>query len=339
MRTRNSRPTLHDVAKIAGVGTTTVSRVINGGQHVAPEMLARIQRVMDELGYQPNQAARSLKNAQSKTIGLIIPSIVDPFFAEFAAVTESVAHEEDYVILLMTSQDKAQREMIDLQIIERHRVDGLLIAPPRSGAKTLLEPLEKLSIPVVAIDRPLTGDEYSRVLCDNYSAARRAMQHLIEHGRKRILVLGGDPQLYTIRERTKGCASITSAAGLPSLVEMEATSYEAAEAAIMKRMKQKGGIDAILGLYNTSTIHAYEVLQNHGISVPKSVSLIGFDDFSLAATLRPSITAMRQAIGEMARTATRLLLAQIRGDAVSSQQIEIAASLIIRQSCGCTPKQ
>jgi LacI family transcriptional regulator, galactose operon repressor len=339
MRTRNNRPTLYDVAKLAGVGSTTVSRVINGGQYVAPEMLARIQRVMAEIGYQPNQAARSLKNAQSKTIGLIIPSIEDPFFAQFAAVAESVAREQDFVILLLTSQDKAQREMSDLQVFERHRVDGLLVAPPRSGEKALLEPLARLGVPVVAIDRPLAKEQYSRVTCDNYSAAQRAMRHLIEHKRKRILVLGGDPRLYTIRERTKGCASAASSAGLTSMVEMGAADYASAESAIMKRMKPKGGIDAIFGLYNQSTIHAYEVLQNHSIEVPERVSLIGFDDFALAATLRPSITVMSQAVAEMARTATRLLLGQINGDAVSAQQIEIAASLIIRQSCGCHPKQ
>lgn len=339
MPTRNSRPTLYDVAKVAGVGTTTVSRVINGGQYVAPEMLARIQRVMADLGYQPNQAARSLKNARSKTIGLIVPSIEDPFFAQFAAVAESVAREQDFVILLLTSQDKAQREMVDLHILERHRVDGLLVAPPRSGGKALMEPMARLAVPVVAIDRPLAGAQYSRVTCDNYTAAQRAMRHLIEHGRKRILVLGGDSRLYTIRERTKGCASAASSAGVASMVEMDAADYATAEAAIMKRMKEKGGIDAIFGLYNQSTIHAYEVLQNHHIEVPERISLIGFDDFALAATLRPSITVMSQAVAEMARAATRLLLGQINGDSVAAQQIEIAAHLIIRQSCGCNPKQ
>jgi LacI family transcriptional regulator len=337
MPNHNSRPTLHDVAKRAGVGTTTVSRVINGGQHVAPEMLARIQRVMTELGYQPNQAARSLKNARSKTIGLIIPSITDPFFAHFAAVIESVARQQDYAVLLLTSHDQGERELVDLEIFERHRVDGLLIAPPRTGSKALMEQLKRLSVPVVAIDRPLFSQSYSRVLCDNYLAAQNAMQHLVKHGRKRILVLGGDPRLYTIRQRVDGCVSITSSVGLESLVEMEAADYPSAEAAIMKRMKQKGGIDAIFALYNQSTIYAYEVLQNRGIPVPQRVSLIGFDDFTLASTLRPSITVVKQAVADMARTATQLLLNHMSGETVSPQQIEIATNLVIRQSCGCPP--
>lgn len=329
------RPTLHDVARLAGVGTTTVSRVINGGEHVAPDMLARIQKVMSDLGYQPNQAARSLKNARSKTIGLIIPSIVDPFFAHFASVTELAAREQDYVILLLTSEDRAEREIVDLEIFERHRVDGLLIVPPRAGSKGLADQLKQLSVPVVAVDRPLSGQSYSRVLCDNFRAAQIAMNHILEHGRRRILVLGGDPRLYTIQQRVAGCESVIAAAGLDSMIAMGAADYETAEAFILKHMKQKGSIDAIFGLYNQSTIRAYEVLQNHGISVPQQMSLIGFDDFALASTLRPSITVVNQSVAEMATTATRLLLNHINGETTSAQHIEIAANLIVRQSCGC----
>lgn len=335
MTIRRNRPTLRDVANAAGVGTTTVSRVINGGHYVAPEMLARIQRVMEELGYQPNVAARSLKSERSRTIGLIIPSITDPFFAHFAGVAEVHARREDYVVILLTSQDKAQLELEDLQIFERHRVDGLLLVPPRSGSKALLQNLRRLSVPVVAFDRPIASREYSSVVSDNYTAAQQAVQHLLHHGRKRILCLGGDPNLYTIRERVKGATSALTAAGLEAMVEMEAADYPSAETAIMKHMSTKGKIDAIFGLYNQSTIRAYEVMQNRNIRVPESVSLIGFDDFELAATLRPSITVVKQSIEELARTATQLLLNHMAGETTSPQQIEIASRLVIRQSCGC----
>jgi LacI family transcriptional regulator len=310
--------------------------VINGGHYVGPEMLARIQRVMKELGYQPNVAARSLKSDRSRTIGLILPSIIDPFFARFAAVAEVHARRKDYVLLLLTSQDKAQLELEDLQILERHRVDGLLLVPPRSSSKALLQSLRRLSVPIVAFDRPIASRDFSSVVSDNHTAAQHAVRHLIHHGRKRILCLGGDPNLHTIRERMKGSTSALTAAGLDVLVEMEAADYPSAEAAIMKHMSAKGKIDAIFGLYNQSTILAYEVMQNHGIRVPERVSLIGFDDFALAATLRPSITVVRQAIEELAQTATQLLLNHMAGDNNSPQHIQIACSLVIRQSCGCS---
>ena len=333
---RGNRPTLHDVAKAAGVGNTTVSRVINGGHYVAPEMLARVRQVMDELGYQPNQAARALKNERSKTIGLIIPSITDPFFAEFAGVAETIARQRDYVLILLTSQDKAQLELADLQIFERHRIDGLLLVPPRSGSKALIQNLRRLSVPVVAFDRPIAGRAYSSVVCDNLVAAQRATRHLIEHGRKRILCLGGDMSLFTLSERVKGYSGVMTAAGLESLIEMDASDYAAADEAIMKHMNG-GGIDAIFGLYNQSTISAYEVLQNRRIAVPEKVSLVGFDDFALAGTLRPSVTVVKQAIVELARTAANLLLGHMSGETTSPQQIEVASNLIIRQSCGCEP--
>ncbi len=332
---RRNRATLHDVAKAAGVGTTTVSRVINGGRYVAPEMLARIQRVMAELDYQPNEAARSLKSERSRTIGLIIPSITDPFFAQFAAVAEVHARRQDYVVILLTSQDKAQFELDDLQIFERHRIDGLLFVPPRSGTKALLQNLRRLSVPIVSFDRPIAGREFSSVTSDNYTAALNAVRHLLDHGRKRILCLGGDPNLYTIRERVRGATSALTAAGREALVEMDASEYQAAEAAIMKHMSAKGKVDAIFGLYNQSTILAYEVLQNRKIPMPERVSLIGFDDFALAGTLRPSITVVKQSIEELARTATQLLLNHMAGEITAPQQIEIASRLVVRQSCGC----
>ncbi len=298
-------------------------------------MLARIQRVMTELGYQPNEAARSLKSERSRTIGLIIPSITDPFFAQFAEVAEIHARRQDYVVILLTSKDKAQLELEDLQIFERHRVDGLLLVPPRSGAKALLQNLRRLSVPIVAFDRPIGSRDFSSVVSDNCAAAQHAVRHLVGHKRKRILCLGGDPNLYTIRERLKGSTTALTAAGLEPLVEMDASDYQSAEAAIMKHMSSQGKIDAIFGLYNQSTILAYEVMQNRNIRVPENVSLIGFDDFALAATLRPSITVVKQSINELAQTATQLLLNHMAGETNAPQQIEIASNLVIRQSCGC----
>jgi LacI family transcriptional regulator len=302
-------------------------------------MLALVRKVMADLGYEPNQAARSLKSARSKTIGLIVPTIVDPFFAEFASVAEQVAREKDYAILLLTSHDRAERGMLDIKILERHRADGLLIVPPRTGSRALLDQLTQLSVPMVAFDRPLIGRNCSRILCDNFDSSVTATRHLIDHGRKRILVLGGDPRLYTIQQRVEGYTKAMTDAGLEPMIEMDAGNYENAEAVILKRMKQKGGVDAIFGLYNQSAIRAYEVLQNRNISVPDEVSLVGFDDFVLAPTLRPSITVIRQNVQEMAQTATRLLLQHMSGEISSPQQIEIAATFIIRQSCGSHPPQ
>jgi LacI family transcriptional regulator len=331
---RKNRPTLRDVAHEAGVGTTTVSRVINGGHYVAPKMLARIQRVMVELGYQPNQAARSLKSEQSHTIGVIVPSITDPFFARFAEVAEAHARGRGYAIILLTSRDTAELELDDLRIFQRHRVDGLLIVPPRTSPRILLKNVRQLGIPTVAFDRPI-AKEFSTVLSDNYKGAQDAVRHLISHRRKRILCIGGDQKLHTIQERLRGASDALAAAGCETILEPHASDYASAEASIAKHLIPKRSIDAIFGLHNHATVMAYEVLQNLKVSIPDTISLIGFDDFAFAATLRPSITVVRQSIEELALTAIRLLFSRMDGEISPPQQIEIACDLVLRQSCGC----
>jgi LacI family transcriptional regulator len=246
-----------------------------------------------------------------------------------------MARRNDYVLILLTSQDNPEQELQDLRIFHRHRVDGLLIVPPRTQSKALITDLLQLSVPAVAIDRPLTDPSFSSVLCDNYDAAARATKHLIEHGRNRILCLGGDPGLHTIRERSKGYSDAMKAAGLQAMVEMNVYDNGSAERAISAHMTKRGGINGILGLYNLATIEAYDVLQNRRISIPERIALIGFDDFAWAATLRPSITVIRQSVEEMGRTATQLLFDQMNGANSPSRRIEIASTLVLRESCGC----
>jgi len=338
---RKARPTLRDVAKAAEVGTTTVSRVINGGRYVTPETLNRIQRIMTELGYQPNQAARALKSERSRTIGVIIPSITDPFFARFAEVAEAHARQKGYATILLTSRDTAEFELDDLRILQSHRVDGLLIVPPRSGQKVLLKTVRQLDVPVVAFDRPLANDrplaknEFSTVVSDNFRGGQDAVLHLIGHRRKRILCLGGDPKLFTIQERLRGATDALKSAGLEPLIEMGATDYAQAESMITKYLSGRWPLDAIFGLHNQATVLAYEVLQHHAVRTPDTVSLIGFDDFAMAAVLRPSITVIQQPIEELSLAAIHLLFSHIDRDIQAPQQTQIACSLVVRQSCGC----
>jgi LacI family transcriptional regulator len=331
---RRKPPTLRDVAKAAGVGTTTASRAINGGHYVAPKLLAHIQHVMAELGYRPNQFARSLKSNRSKTIGLIIPFITDPFFAEFAAEVESVARGADYVVILATSLDKPQFEAEDLAIFERHRVDGLLLVPPRTESKAVRETLRAMSVPVVAFDRPLSGREYSSVTTNNRAAAQLAVQHLIDHGRRRILCLGGDPSLLTIRERTEGYKNAVTQAGIEILIHHDADDLNTI---VERYVTGKQKVDAIFGLYHQPTLIAYEVMKRLRLRIPEDVSVINFGDFASAAMLEPSITVVEQPVAEIARTAARLLLDLVQGITTSSQQIQIASQLKFRRSCGCEP--
>src|ERR1039457_5525811 len=149
---RTAPPTLSEVARQAGVGTTTVSRVINGGERVSPKTLARVRRVIEALGYMPNQAARVLKGDRTNTIGLIIPSIADPFFSSCAEAAQAVARANDSLLIVTTSHNDPHAEIENINILTRHRVDGLIIVPANSQSQALGEFLNRLSIPIVAID-------------------------------------------------------------------------------------------------------------------------------------------------------------------------------------------
>ena len=155
MMKNKKHPTLSEVARRAGVGTTTVSRVINGGQRVDPKTLARVRRVIEALGYMPNQAARILKGARTRTIGFIIPSIADPFFSSCAEAAQAVARANDSLLIVMTTQNDPQAEMDDINVLMGHRADGFIIAPANSRQQLLRRSAAPLPVPVVALDRPV----------------------------------------------------------------------------------------------------------------------------------------------------------------------------------------
>jgi len=342
---KSSHPTLSQVARKAGVGTTTVSRVINGGYRVSPETLSHVRRVIEMLGYTPNQAARTLKGHRTKTIGLVIPSIADPFFANCAEAAQAVARNNDSLLIVTVTSNEPRAEAENLEVLIRHRTDGLLIVPANSQGEMLRSVVERVSIPVVAIDRPVTGTSIPSVVCDNFKGAIAGTQHLIDHGYKRIVCLTGESTLYTIRERMRGYRRAVEAAHLPCIFDTTVKDYKSAEYAIRSLLDGPERPDAIFATKNSTTIYAFEVLQSLNISIPQSIALLGFDDFELASTVRPSISVVQQPVEEIGRRAAEILFDQLLNErraipgAVARHplQIKLPTRLIQRSSCGCTP--
>ena len=343
MRKKSTHSTLNDVARKAGVGTTTVSRVINGGQNVNPETLAHVRRVIKALSYTPNQAARSLRGERTKTISLLIPSIADPFFASCAEVVQSIAQANDSLLIVTVTHNDAKREIENLNVLIRHRTDGLIIAPSNPQSAALSDLLKRVAIPAVSIDRPIAKSGIPSVVTDNYDGALRATQHLIGHGYKRILCLTGESDFYTIRERIRGYRKAVESAGLVSMVDTSIRDYKSAVLAIKALLKGPNPPDAIFTLKNSTTIYAFEVLQELNVKVPDAIALLGFDDLELATALRPAISVVQQPIEEIGRIATELLFNELRGSQKSRktstskrpQKIEVKTRLELRHSCGC----
>lgn len=336
---KSKHPTLSEVAKKAGVGTTTVSRVINGGQRVDPKTLAKVQRVIESLGYMPNQAARTLKGDRTRSIGFVIPSIADPFFSSCAEAAQAIARAHDSLLIVLTTQNDAHAEVESVNVLLRHRADGFILAPGNSQSQMLRTLLKRVQVPIVTLDRPMEGMQIPAVVSDNAAGARMATRHLIDHGYRRIACLTGEITLYTIHQRIQGYRSEIESAGLEILLDTSIKDYRSAEYAVESMLAASDPPDAILTLKNSTTIFVFEALQKLGVSVPGRVALLGFDDFELAATVRPSISVVQQPIEALGRTAAELLFRRMLEAGASekdkSQLVELHTRLIPRTSCGC----
>jgi len=294
----------------------------------------------------PNQAARVLKGDRTKTIGLIIPSIADPFFSSCAEAAQAVARSNDSLLIVTASHNDPHIEIENINILTSHRVDGLIIAPANSRSQALRDLLNRLSVPVVAIDRPVSNSSIPSVLTDNFKGARFATRHLIEHhGYKRIVCLTGESTLFTIQERIRGYRAAVESAGLTYALNTAIKDYKSAEYAIESMLDGANPPDALFTLKNSTTIFAFEALQKLNVHVPKSVALLGFDDFELASAVRPSISVVQQPVEEIGRVTAELLFEQLFGrrnaglsaHSRRTRQVTLETRLIQRSSCGCTP--
>lgn len=338
---KGSLPTLSEVARKAGVGNTTVSRVINGGERVSPETLKRVQKVIEKLGYRPNQAARVLKGHRTRTIGMIVPSLADPFFSSCAEAAQAVARANDSLLIVTATQNDPHNDMENIKVLVSHRVDGLLIAPANSKSDALRDLAASISIPVVTIDRPILNSTIPAVLTDNFEGARCATAHLIEHGCKRIACLTGESTLFTIQERMRGYRAAVEEAGLACTLNTSVKDYRSAEYAIESLLAGEHRPDGLVTLKNSTTIFAFEVLQKLNIGVPQQIALVGFDDFELATTLRPSVTVIQQPVEDIGRAAAELLFEKfedglnISKGRAGKRPVTLENRLVRRTSCGC----
>jgi LacI family transcriptional regulator len=343
MRKSGSHPTLAEVARKARVGTTTVSRVINGRDRVSARTRKRVQAVIDQLGYMPSQAARILKGDRAKTIGMVIPSIADPFFSSCAEAAQDIARAHDSLLMVTVTHNDPHVEMENLNILMRHRTDGLLLAPASYQSDALAQFLHRMGTPVVTFDRLIVNSGIPSVLADNFNGARVATEHLIGHGYRRILCLGGEPTLYTLRERLCGYRRAMEDKGLEPLVDMSVRDYKSAEYAIESLLAAGQPPEAIFTLKNSTTIYAFETLRKLKVAIPKAIALLGYDDFELAATLRPSISVVQQPIEDIGRIAAEILFENLlksgkgksHGIQKHQDSVRLETKLVLRQSCGC----
>lgn len=316
------------------MGPMTVSRVINGHPYVSDATAKRVRGAIRKLGYRPNQAARMLTGQRSKSIGLIVPNIADPFFSVVSRAVQQAARDAGYTVWLAASDYDAAVEEAEIGEMTNHPVDGIVLAPVNSRSRHL-KPAAAGSIPIVTIDRSIEVASTDSVEVENRAGVQMAMEHLRGHRYKRIHCVATDFHLRSIRLRVQAFEEYLRRAKLPAQKTILADTANAlSELESLFHSRQRP--DALFATNNACTIAVIEALQVLRIRPGRDVGLIGFDDVSFYTLIRPSITAISQPVAELGRTAVRLLLERIHNEGPAEKvSVTLPVALITRESCGC----
>lgn len=328
---------MKDVAERAGVSVSTVSYVLNDSGPVAPDRRVRVLEAIRALGYLPNESARNLKRRSVATIGLVIPDLVNQYFAMIAEGVEQAASEKDVLVVFCTPEASGAGESWNSRLLRSQRLDGLIYL---SGAETRMAALVELTRvgPVVLVDEKLPGFDLPCVVSQNRRGARDIAAHVTSLGHERLAILGGPNELWTADQRLSGYREAIAAAGLdPDAVPVLAGDYhmssgEKMAAEILDRPAGERPT-ALICANDMMAIGVLAYCRRAGLRVPEDVSVVGFDDLPVASLLTPGLTTVRQPARKLGTEATRLLLDMVNGTEQVSPPPE-PVSLKIRESTG-----
>jgi DNA-binding LacI/PurR family transcriptional regulator len=324
---------IKDIARVAGVTHSTVSRALRGSPLVNRETVERIQRIAREAGYRPSAAARSLVTRRSDTIGVVVTNIADPFVAGVVSGIEEMADQNGLSVFLANSNAEPEREVRVARKFEERRVDGIIVTASRVGAQYV--PLfTHMQVPIVLLNNQHPSQSAHSVMIANVQASMDATRHLIALGHRRIAYLGDRYGHQSDTERLAGYRHALQAAGLPfepALVVHGDGKPEGAEIAIARLLALPQVPTAIFFYNDMSALGAMRQIRNYGLRIPADISVVGFDDLYISQYLDPPLTTVRQPMRQMGRMAMESLL-QIFAGAESGHDIKVPGELIVRQS-------
>ena len=330
--------TIRDVARLARVSVATTSAVINNKGTVSAKLTQRVLDAMESLDYHPNQIARSLKVRQSRTIGMVLPDITNPFFTDVIRGVESEARAQGYSLVLCDSEEDPDLERTNLNTLFARRVDGVLVAP--SGAYVAQDSLTRRRLPVVFFDRIWPGFIGSAVVTDNLEAAYDATRHLIGMGHRRLAIITGRLNLSNGLDRLEGFRKALQQAGLPlhdEYLQRGDFQLESGYCCGLKLLRLPAPPTAIFSCNNQMTLGLMRALSELGVRCPDRISVLGFDDFEWAANFSPRLTTVAQPSLEMGKQAVQMLLRKIESvkDAAKGDEMTVVvlkAELRVRDS-------
>lgn len=335
---KNKKATIHDIARILNIDSSTVSRALNNSSRVTPKTKEKVLAVAQELGYQRNQLASSLRKNKTNTIGVIVPRVSRHFFSSAIAGIEETAYEAGYKVIICQTLEQLDRERDIIETLLAYSIDGLIISVSMETRDyDHLATLKKRKIPHVFFDRHCDIPQNSNVLIDDFQAGYNATQHLISNGYRSIAHFSGPLEMEIYKNRLSGYQSALRDNHIPYNEELLIQSklmLEDGIGNIKKVLSLPHHVDGIFTANDLAAIGAIQYLKQQKIKIPEEMAIVGFNNMPMSSIIEPSLTTINQPGAEMGKTAAHLLLSQInqKSEEIISETVIIPTQLIERQS-------
>ena len=327
--------TIQDIAKMANVSTTTVSRVINNKtEGVSEATREKILKIIHDTGYKPNSLARGLITKKTKTIGLIIPDITNPFFPELARGVEDMANKNGFNVFLCNTDDDPSKEKKYIDALKEKYVDGIIFTVSSNPNREHINELLKCGIPIVMMDRELEDSDVKCVYIDNLEGGYIATKYLINLGHKKIGCITGPLKSKSAIDRYKGYEKAMLESGISINKDLVIESNYKIEGGILatNKLLNNSEVSAIFTCNDIMAYGAYKVIKQRGYSVPQDISIVGFDNIYISNMMEKELTTIDQPTYSMGATATKMLIRSINGERINKKHICFKPKLIIRES-------
>lgn len=330
-------PTIRDVARLAGVAPITVSRVINNSGYISEETQVRVRAAIAQLGYVPNTLARSLRSRQTSMLALVLTDITNPFWTTVARGVEDAASDAGFTLILCNTDESEEEQDRYLHVLLQKQVDGILLVPAHNRPDPV-QFIRQQNVPVVVLDRRLSGVETDMVRCDSVGGAKDLTRLLVSLGHCQIAALVGPRGVSTAEDRAAGYQRGLQEAGLACTSEQVVYgefTIESGFAMTELALALSPRPTALLAGNNFIAIGALKALRSAGLRVPEDIAVVGFDDLPATMVVEPFLTVAAQPAYEMGKRATELLLARLSNRAPEDfQEIILPTELIVRRSSG-----
>lgn len=332
------RVTMSDVAREAGVSLMTVSRVVNNKGEISDETRLRVQTVIERLGYRPSGIARSLAGGQTYTIGLVVPDIANPYFSGIAHGVASVANDEGFGVLLCDCEEITSLELSMLDVLEEKRVDGVIVAAPRTPSEKLLPTLVRHP-KVVIVNRLFEDGEgptaRGYVMNNDKTGGYIATEHLAKRGHRSIGFLAGPATSYGSKQRMLGYRAALKDNGLgfnSKIVENCKPTVDGGRAATKQLLRENPKLTALFCFNDLLAIGALQCCEQLGRKVPADLAIVGYDDIPMASWVTPALTTCKVSFEDMGKAAMQLLIDHINDCDGDCKNVVLEPQLIIRNS-------